>query len=233
MTIDELARKADVPGRTSREYQTMKVLPPPIRVGRVGVYDAGHLQRLRVIARLQERGYSLAGIRDLFDAFDGGGDLLDVLADPAAGLLEEAALRLDDDGLAALLTPLGTRDRKRLTGLGLITAEAPGVWCVPAPSLVRLAADTIDAGLPRDDVYAALRVLVDATATAAEGIVNALTHALAAKAAPTDPGPLLGRGRLLLGPGVARLLIHQLGQHLQAVDDPTLTAIATDTTPIR
>ena len=46
MTIDELAREADVPGRTIREYQTMKVLPPPVRVGRVGVYDAGHLQRL-------------------------------------------------------------------------------------------------------------------------------------------------------------------------------------------
>ena len=48
------------------------VLAPPAKVGRVGVYDEGHRRRLELIGRLQSRGYSLAGIRDLFEAWDAG-----------------------------------------------------------------------------------------------------------------------------------------------------------------
>ena len=53
-----------VPVRTIREYQTMGVLPPPERRGRVGLYRTTHVARLELIARLQVRGYSLAGIRE-------------------------------------------------------------------------------------------------------------------------------------------------------------------------
>ena len=69
MTIDDLARRAGLPVRTIREYHTMRVLPPPERRGRIGLYDAGHVQRLELIARLQHRGYSLAGIREELAAF--------------------------------------------------------------------------------------------------------------------------------------------------------------------
>ncbi|MEP6624245.1 MAG: helix-turn-helix domain-containing protein, partial [Acidimicrobiia bacterium] len=64
-TIDELARVAELPSRTIREYQTVGVLMPPKRDGRRGLYDVEHRRRLALIARLQARGYSLAGIRDL------------------------------------------------------------------------------------------------------------------------------------------------------------------------
>ena len=43
----------------------MRLLPPPERQGRVGLYGDRHVQRLQLISRLQRRGYSLAGIRDL------------------------------------------------------------------------------------------------------------------------------------------------------------------------
>ena len=43
-----------------------------------------------MIARLQERGYSLAAMRDLFEAWDAGQDLVGVLDDPASPMLEEA-----------------------------------------------------------------------------------------------------------------------------------------------
>src|SRR5260370_31305579 len=70
--IDEAARVAGVTARNIRAYQSLGLLRPPRLAGRVGLYDAAHLQRLRAIGRLQARGFSLAGIKDLFDAYDRG-----------------------------------------------------------------------------------------------------------------------------------------------------------------
>ena len=53
-----------VPTRTVREHRTLGLIEPPRKEGRVGRYDEAHRQRLELIARLQERGYSLAAIRD-------------------------------------------------------------------------------------------------------------------------------------------------------------------------
>ena len=79
MTIDQLAREAGVTTRSIRAYQTSGLLPHPRLSGRVGVYDDGHLARLRYIAHLQERGFSLAAIRDLLTAWEQGRSLSDVL----------------------------------------------------------------------------------------------------------------------------------------------------------
>src|SRR5258708_19705961 len=94
-TVDELGRWAELPVRTIREYQTMRLLPPPRRQGRIGLYGQHHAQRLAVIARLQRRGYSLAAIRDLFEARDDGTDLCAVLGvDVGPVALDETPLRL-------------------------------------------------------------------------------------------------------------------------------------------
>jgi DNA-binding transcriptional MerR regulator len=45
----------------------------------VGIYDAGHLSRLRLVARLQDAGFSLAGVARLLDAWDTGQTLEQVL----------------------------------------------------------------------------------------------------------------------------------------------------------
>src|SRR5262245_64256776 len=79
VTVDELARDAGLPVRTIREYQTMKLLPPPVRRGRVGLYSHDHRRRLELIARLQRRGYSLAGIKDLLEAWHAGANLHSLL----------------------------------------------------------------------------------------------------------------------------------------------------------
>src|SRR5574337_1555530 len=63
-SIDELGAAAGVPSRTVRLYQSEGLLPPPTRKGRVGVYGPSHLERLRLIAQLQDRGLRLRGIRD-------------------------------------------------------------------------------------------------------------------------------------------------------------------------
>jgi DNA-binding transcriptional MerR regulator len=78
-TIDELAHEAGTKVSTIRLYQQRGLLPPPAIQGRVGYYDDTHLARLRLVADLRGRGYSLAAIRDLADTWESGRDLGAVL----------------------------------------------------------------------------------------------------------------------------------------------------------
>jgi DNA-binding transcriptional MerR regulator len=73
--LDELARRAGVASTTVRLYQTRGLLAPPRLDGRTGWYDDSHLSRLRLIARLQAEGYSLAGIANLLDQWEQGRSL--------------------------------------------------------------------------------------------------------------------------------------------------------------
>jgi DNA-binding transcriptional MerR regulator len=79
MTIEQLASQAGTATSTVRLYQTRGLLPPPVRRGRTGYYGPGHRSRLRLIADLQEQGFSLAGIKRLTDARESGRSLDDVL----------------------------------------------------------------------------------------------------------------------------------------------------------
>src|SRR5919202_5976852 len=79
LTIDELARESGVTSRNIRAYQTRGLLPSPRMEGRVGYYDEGHLARLRYVSSLQDRGFSLAAIQCLLEAWDEGRNLNDVL----------------------------------------------------------------------------------------------------------------------------------------------------------
>jgi DNA-binding transcriptional MerR regulator len=79
-TIDGLSEAAGVKVSTIRMYQHRRLLPGPEIEGRVGYYGQTHLQRLRLIARLQDEGYSLASIVRLVHAWDTGRGLIDLLA---------------------------------------------------------------------------------------------------------------------------------------------------------
>jgi DNA-binding transcriptional MerR regulator len=71
-TIDELAAAAKVPSRTIRFYQSRGALMPPEIKGRVAFYGAPHLDRLKLIAQLQDRGLRIDAIRDLLTSIDRG-----------------------------------------------------------------------------------------------------------------------------------------------------------------
>jgi DNA-binding transcriptional MerR regulator len=73
--LDELARQAGVASTTVRLYQTRGLLASPRLEGRTGWYDDSHLSRLRLIARLQGEGYSLAGIANLLEQWEQGHSL--------------------------------------------------------------------------------------------------------------------------------------------------------------
>ena len=79
MTIDQLAREAGIPTSTVRLYQNRGLLPPPRQEGRLGYYSTEHRDPLRPIAHLQERGFSLAAIKETLDQWTEGRSLAQFL----------------------------------------------------------------------------------------------------------------------------------------------------------
>jgi DNA-binding transcriptional MerR regulator len=79
LTIDELARAAGTTVRNVRVYQDRGLLSPPERRGRLGLYGPDHLRRLRLVLRMLGRGYPLAAIRELVEAWEEERDLGSVL----------------------------------------------------------------------------------------------------------------------------------------------------------
>lgn len=71
-TIDELAAASRLPSRTIRFYQSRGALMPPEIRGRVAYYGRPHLERLKLIAQLQDRGLRIDAIRDLLTSIDRG-----------------------------------------------------------------------------------------------------------------------------------------------------------------
>jgi DNA-binding transcriptional MerR regulator len=225
-TVDQIAQRADVPVRTIREYQTMGLVPPPRKVGRIGLYGQSHLRRLQLIARLQDRGYSLAGIGDLLAAWRGGDALTDIL-----GLEPDELVHVDEPGAPATLEQL-TRllpalvpDRlEELLATGVVEACGPNRYCIPSPSLLQLTLDAIDAGIEPDAVLELLRSLRLAADTAADAVLATIA------AIPTRPDRhaverLVGRGRGLLAHGLGRLTLHRIGRLVGVIDDDTAAQI--------
>ncbi|MBI2391457.1 MAG: MerR family transcriptional regulator [Deltaproteobacteria bacterium] len=72
LTIDELAAASRIPSRTIRFYQSKGVLGSPTVRGRVAYYGPQHLERLKLIAQLQDRGLRIDAIRALTTRIDKG-----------------------------------------------------------------------------------------------------------------------------------------------------------------
>ena len=85
--VEALASAAGVRVDTVRFYQTKGLIPKPMRRGRVAIYGETHLERLRRIRRLLERGFTLAQIQQVLEG-PGEADsepLLDVLVEQGVG----------------------------------------------------------------------------------------------------------------------------------------------------
>jgi DNA-binding transcriptional MerR regulator len=152
MTIEELASQAGTATTTVRMYQAKGLLPPPERRGRIGYYGQGHLARLRLIAQLQEQGFSLASIKRLTDAWESGRGLEDVLGletQVAAVWAAEAPVRLKLGEFRELfagqrITPAVIR---RAVRMGLVGFD--GIWVtVNSPKLLEIGLELVRAGLP-------------------------------------------------------------------------------------
>ncbi len=219
LTIDDLARLVKVPVRTIREYQTMRLLPPPIKRGRIGLYGSDHTRRLELISRLQRRGYSLAGIRDLLTAWDSGAGLPALLGvDIGSAALDETPLRLTNRELAERLAGLDADARGAARAAGLFQSDGTDHVLVRSPALLALAAEGVAVGVPLGDMLemiGEIRSLITPLAdTIADQIVERIWDRVATNGTETDLEPLFRRGRLLLLQGVASTLADRLGDAL-------------------
>ncbi|WP_461030288.1 MerR family transcriptional regulator, partial [Streptomyces sparsus] len=163
--IEELARHSGSTVRTIRAYQDRGLLPRPGRRGRANVYDAGHLARLRQIADLLERGYTLASIKELLDAWDSGrglGKVLGLVAEVDGPWTSEAPDRLSRAELDARFG--GRPDDAAVAeavDLGVIE-PLPGrtdEFLVPSPQELQVAVELHAAGVPLGAVTGHLREL--------------------------------------------------------------------------
>ena len=219
LTIDELARQVKLPVRTIREYHTMRLLPPPERKGRVGLYGSRHVQRLQLIARLQHRGYSLAGIRDLLRAWESGTDLDTLLGvDQGQAALDEAPLLLTRAELLQRLQALDPATLDRAGRIGLAYPHGPDHFVVRSPALLGLVADWSRAGVPLGQALDVIEVLTHdlgaLAATLAGLIVDRVWAPISATERAADLPDLLRRGRPLLLQGAASTLADRLGAAL-------------------
>src|SRR5690349_4497571 len=212
--VEELAARTGVPVRTTREYQAWRVLHPPEKRGRVGWYDESHLERLHAIARLQQRGYSIAGIRDLLEAWETGSELRDVLGgvDPRPEGLDETPAVVTELTLRRLLpegSDVGTV-AESLIDAGVL-ARGGSDLVASSPALLVLVGDTLRAGLSEDEALRLARAIVDATASASDAIAAAVS-AVVSRGDLGDIEPVLRRGRLLVGRALASHLVDQVGR---------------------
>lgn len=170
VTVEELAREAGIPVSTVRLYQNRGLLPPPERRGRVGFYDDRHRDRLRLIAHLQDRGFSLAAIKEALDAWASGRSLdhLMGVADIAPALRREP-LRLAPSELAQRFAgvPLTQEDMQRAVALGLVAVDGVEI-VVSNAAFVDIGPAVARLGVPVGEILDEYDALRDAVAGIAE-----------------------------------------------------------------
>ncbi len=149
-TLAELVERSGLPARTIRWYQSEGLLPKPSKLGRDAVYRAEHVERLRLIAELRDRGLTLVAIRDLVKderPASTVAEWLGIDATLTAPWSDDRPRVVDRDELAAL-----TKDRRpglvaELQDAGYVRAADAGTWLVPSPALLNLALQLHDAGI--------------------------------------------------------------------------------------
>jgi DNA-binding transcriptional MerR regulator len=174
-TIDELAASSQVPSRTIRFYQSKGVLPRPELRGRVAYYGPAHVDRLRLIASLQDRGLRIDAIRDLVARIDKGeldvnewlgleAQLQAPWANDQPRTVTEAELREitggDRPGIVAALTRSGLIERHK------------DVFLLKSPALLAVAMRLDAAGVDFDIARGAETILRKHLAKAAEDLAR-------------------------------------------------------------
>ncbi|WP_159845399.1 MerR family transcriptional regulator [Nocardia sp. CY41] len=191
-TIDELAREAGTTVRSLRVYHERGVLPPPQVKGRTGFYGADHLNRVRTISRLLDRGIKLNGIKELLNAWDRGDDLGDILGVAEPEATEAPAVDAGDTIAATELAEL-YRDVPN----GLARVVAAGLYEPVDAATYRIAdrrlAHSLDqltaAGVPADEVLGELEKLRTDAERIARRYVDLFRRTVWASFQESDRGP--------------------------------------------
>ncbi|MET9547467.1 MerR family transcriptional regulator [Streptomyces sp. NPDC006627] len=163
--IEDLAHHSGATVRTIRAYQDRGLLPRPERRGRSNVYGEAHLARLRQIADLLDRGYTLASIKELLEAWDTGrglGGVLGLAAEVDGPWTDEKADRITRAELDAAFG--GAPDEAAVAdavSLGVLepVAGREDEFLVPSPQELAVAVELHAAGVPLSAIAGHLREL--------------------------------------------------------------------------
>ncbi|XVQ10901.1 MerR family transcriptional regulator [Spirillospora sp. CA-255316] len=191
--IAELAQAAGLPVRTLRYYQERRLLPPPRREGRIGLYSEDHLARLRMIASLLERGHTLEGIRELLSAWEQGHDIEAVLGVEKAVTTPwstETPVTLTLDELAELFPgQVNPGSIERAVRLGHIEVDGDRVthW---SRRQLEATVTLVQAGVPLEEVLSASQELQRSMDDLAAVFVRLITRHVVARMAEQDLGGL-------------------------------------------
>ncbi|WP_437097689.1 MerR family transcriptional regulator [Streptomyces flavidovirens] len=163
--IEDLAHLSGATVRTIRAYQDRGLLPRPERRGRSNVYGDTHLARLHQIAGLLERGYTLASIKELLEAWDAGkglGGVLGLVTEVSGPWTDEEADRISRAELDERFGGKPDDDAvEEAVELGVLE-RVPGrddEFLVPSPQELAVAVELHAAGVPLPAISGHLREL--------------------------------------------------------------------------
>jgi len=227
MRLDSLASAAGVATTTIRLYQQRGLLPGPRLEGRTGWYGPVHLARLRLIARLQQQGFSLAGIGTLLESWEEGRDLADLVGMEAqldALLHRRVEVVLEPAELAERFPPGAvTPDMvQRALALGLVEPTDDGRLRFPDARFLEVGSDLTTMGVPSATVLGEWEHLVQHTDDIAERFVAVFEDHLL----PEDWRDDLDSAGAAHLAGVLAKLVDHAGRVVLAALDASVTRVA-------
>ncbi|MES4887049.1 MerR family transcriptional regulator [Streptomyces sp. NPDC096012] len=163
--IEDLAHRTRTSVRTIRAYQDRGLLPRPERQGRANLYSQAHVTRLHQIAHLLDRGYTLASVKELLEAWDTGrglGGVLGLVTEVEGPWTDERPDRVSraelenrfggspDEDAVSEAVELGVLER--------IDGD-PDTFLVPSPQELAVAVELHAAGVPLTAISSHLREL--------------------------------------------------------------------------
>jgi DNA-binding transcriptional MerR regulator len=174
-TIDELAHEAGATVRNIRAYQERGILPPPRRQGRVGLYGAAHLARLKIIGSMLARGYTLANVGELVEAWERGHNVAEVIGLEAAVTspwTDETPTHLTQEQALQLL---GTMPDPHVLAMAAqldVVRPVEGGFVVPSMKLLNVALTLMREGVPLTEQLVMIAELRRRTEEIADGLVG-------------------------------------------------------------
>ncbi|GAB3721381.1 MerR family transcriptional regulator [Nocardiopsis oceani] len=227
--IDELARLADTTVRNVRVYQDRGLLAPPRRQGRVGIYSEAHLARLRLIGQLLRRGYTFANIGEMFQVWERGGDLSEILGFESAvgdAWSDEIADYISLGELRELFGK-GVTPRTIKRSLELRILERDGLrFRVPSPRLLHAGAELVKLGMSVSSVLDIAENLRAKVGDVSEHMVRLVSDHIIHEHAPgtviraedvDEIAQLIRRVRPLAQQAVDAVLAQEMAHHLTNV----------------
>lgn len=220
-TLEELADATGVAPRTIRYYQAERLLQKPDRDrsdGRVVRYDDRHVERLRLVGELRDRGLKLPAIRDLLAEGDTSQRVSDWLGldDSLRGTWGETEPRiLTRNEVNALLeaAPAGTQGQ--LEDAGLLTRQGHA-WIITNPALFDLVLRLVSDGVPPDLVIEAGAILQAKLGRAARELIDLfVTLVNTGYGSGVDPATLVNAFRPAAGDAARLIFEAQLAEQIE------------------